>query len=166
GVVLVDEQIDPAPREALRLVEQSCGEARSPPFGRDDELVEIQGLRIDGNESGQRALALGHHDVRRRDQLVPPALAPPSYALVEIDMRVMPRPRAPPQLDSSVLIGGGVGTEAYVRHFQLQPVIIGLARNAPSPGDLAFLWHRGAILSEMAGTSPAMTLKRTTAPSA
>ena len=114
GIVLVDQQIEPLRGQAFRLVEQRQRRARTPMLGRDHDLVEVFRFRIDGDEADQRAVDLGQHDMGDRDQLLAPALAPPRHARIEIDMRKVMRPGAPPQLDRRLFIGGGVGAQGDV----------------------------------------------------
>ena len=75
-------------------------------LGRDHDLVEIHGLGIDGDEAHHGAADFRDRDLRDRHQFLAPALAPPGDARVEIEMRIVLRPGAPPQLDRRVLVGG------------------------------------------------------------
>ena len=51
GVVAVDMQVESRGRDALGGIEQRLGGAAAPCLGRDGELIEIAGARIDGDEA-------------------------------------------------------------------------------------------------------------------
>src|SRR6476646_5420515 len=152
GIVLVDLQFEAGRREAFGLIEQRECQPRAPLFGRDHDLVEIVRLGIDGDEAGEPAVLLDDDNRRYRRQLLSPAFAPPGDARIEIDVWKVMCPGATPQLDRRVFVGGGVGAELHLI------VNTGRAEGA-RPGDLDHL-ARPYPLSEMAGTSPAMTFHR------
>ena len=77
GIILVDQQLQPAWRNSFRLIEKRHGERRSPGFRRNDDLVEIAGRRIDGDEARMSPLAFRDRDDGRRHELAAPACAPP-----------------------------------------------------------------------------------------
>ena len=111
GVVLVDEEVEPARRQAFGFIDQRAGNVRTPEFGRHHDLIKIHRLVVDGDEAGELAVDLRQHDMRDRDQLLAPALAPPGRARVEVDVRIVLRPGAPPQFDRGVLVGRRIGAE-------------------------------------------------------
>ena len=75
---------------------------------RHDDLVEIHRFRIDRDEADKRATLFRKHDTHDRHQLFAPALAPPRNARIEIEMRIVLLPGAPPQLDRRVFVGGSI----------------------------------------------------------
>src|SRR4051794_27745531 len=64
-VVGIDLEIEAAWRQSLGLGHQCRRDPRPPCFGRNDDLVEIAGLRIDGDEAHQFAVSLSYGDGRR-----------------------------------------------------------------------------------------------------
>ena len=111
-IVLVDQQINALRRKALGLVQQGQCDVRAPVLRRDHDLVEIGRLGIDSDEAGHRAVDVRQHDAGRGHEFLAPAFAPPGHASVEVDMRIVLLPGAPPQLDGRVFVGGGVGPQA------------------------------------------------------
>src|SRR6476620_7981998 len=63
GVVLIYLQIEPVRRQPLRFGEKGFSETGAPGFRRHHDLVEITRFRIDGDEAGHAAGAVGHHDI-------------------------------------------------------------------------------------------------------
>jgi hypothetical protein len=45
-IILVDVQIETRLRDASRFREQNFGDPASLPLGRDDDLIEVSGIRI------------------------------------------------------------------------------------------------------------------------
>ena len=108
---LLTSRSSPLGDSRLASASSASRDAGAPMFGRHHDLVEIHRLRIDGDEADQRAVALPRSRHARPAPAPAPALAPPVNARIEIDVREMMRPGAPPQFDRRVFVGGGVGAQ-------------------------------------------------------
>jgi hypothetical protein len=114
-VVGVDVKLEPGRRELLGDGDESPADARGPIFGRDDDLIEIAGLRIDGHKADHLIAGFGNDDVRGLGQLVAPAFAPPVEPPREIDLRIGGLPAAQPKRDRCVFIFCIVGAQRNVK---------------------------------------------------
>src|SRR5262249_45665211 len=74
-IVLVDIEIKARGRYAFGFRNESGGHAHPPCLRRHHDLVELEGVRIDGDEAYDLGVRFRHRDGRYRHELMPPALA-------------------------------------------------------------------------------------------
>ena len=97
-VVGVDVKLEPGRRELLGDGDESPARRPGGPIiGRDDDLIERAGLRIDGHKADHLIAGFGNDDVRGLGQLVAPAFAPPVEPPRENDLRIDGLPRCAAQ---------------------------------------------------------------------
>jgi hypothetical protein len=128
-IVGVDVKIESAWRDPFRFNDKRFPDTRAPAFRRDDQLIKITRLRIDGDKADHRLRSLGNHDFSRRHQFVTPTLAPPIEPRGEIERRIGRLPGPQPQRDRGVLVANLVGS-------QVQEKILNRAYNSSAVSGL------------------------------
>ena len=110
-IVFVDMEIESFRRYPFRFRNKDGSHTRSPGLRRDDDLVEIEADRIDGDEADHPSVHLGDGDGGGRHQLVAPALPPPFEPRGKINGEIGDLPCPPPQLDGRIFIGGAIAAK-------------------------------------------------------